>query len=494
MASVDLSHVEVDDLESYLGSFSVAGTSKIIAVESSTSDYRCRIQFYRSAEDRTTDEDRDILVEPTVDVVDWIGIASDLTLSPDSYDFTFDPTGDIDNVDRIYWRVTNMSGIAIALEVTVNYGVLDDVEVDPPPVVTDPPPVVGVTSGLSSNIPGWQILVANSSDLEIIADITYEAKNKQIQLGLNQAGVFNCSSNTNSFYTDYFYPLKYCIIAKRNGRIVWSGPIWNVQQSFDSEQISIGAVGWLEILFHRYHVDNTQLWTLENAGNIVFDMLENMNAQRDTWISEGINTNSQLRTVTAEPYSNYGDHIKGLTEVENGIDIEVDPETRELNVFAADDFSVTDVYFDFNTGRQNAANFSRTIDAAQMANQYYVRGHIATAEAHDTGSYTEFDQLMQQIINLTEVNDVTLLGAIANAELAVNSYPRVLFSFTPLVEQLGSKFFTDYNIRDQIFVSAERGNLTPIESQPARVFGASINIDEAGNEIVTNIDVTYQSG
>lgn len=340
----------------------------------------------------------------------------------------------------------------------------------------------------------WEVLLANSSDMEIVADLTLEAKNKQLNLGLNQAGTFSCTVNTMSVFSDYFYPLKYCFVLKRNSTIVWSGPLWNISQDFASQQITLEGVGWLELFFHRYHIANRQTWTLIEAGTIIFDMLENMNTQQDTWIIPGTNSNTQERTVTIEPFENYGEHIKSLTEIENGLDFEIDPETRELNLYAADDFSISDVLFEFNTGKNNVANFNRTIDAAQMANEYYVRGHLATAEAIDDTSVNEFDQLLQQVINLTDVNDATLLGAIANAELAVNSYPRVLFSFTPLISQYGDSFFSDYNIRDQVTVSAVRDNLTPILSQVARVFSATIGIDNVGNESVSNLSVTYQGG
>jgi hypothetical protein len=344
----------------------------------------------------------------------------------------------------------------------------------------------------------WRVFIAQSSDLTIVADLTKEAKDKSLSLGLNQPGTFSCGISTKTIWYDYLVPVKYCVVLQRNDEIVWSGPIWTLDESFDGQNIEIGSVGWLEILFHRYHDTAEVTYNLTNAGTIAFNILALANAQHDTWINAGTNSNTQTRTVTVEQWSNYGEQIKDLTESENGIDIEIDPETRDLNIYAASDFQIrNDVVFGYNTLNHNVSNFSRTIDADSMANQYYVQGKIVTAEAHDDPSIAEFGQLLQEVISVTEATDTNFLGAVANAELEVNKEPRTLFSFTPTIghiAEVGPVLFEHFNIRDQIQVSAERDNVSPINSQAVRVFGATVDIDNNNNERLSRVDITYQSG
>ncbi len=343
----------------------------------------------------------------------------------------------------------------------------------------------------------YRIFLADSAtpELTTVADITRAATSKQLTLAANQAGTFSFNLNTTFEWAQYLIPVRYCVVVMRNNDIVWSGPIWTIGESFHEQQIEIGCVGWLEILFHRYHIGSTVTYTTTNAGAIAFNLLDLANTNHDTWISQGENTNTQTRTFTIESYENIGQHIQQLTEVENGIDIEIDPATRAMNVYAADDFNVSDAHFGYNIGTRNLKTFTRETDAGNMANQWYARGKVSVAEAHDDTSITQYDQKLQEVISLTDITDVTLLGAIANAELAVNAHPRVLYNFVPKAdaESTLAQVFDDYNLRDEVTVSAGQDNVAEVVGHPTRVFGFTIQIDDAGNEIVSNIQVTYQA-
>ncbi len=343
--------------------------------------------------------------------------------------------------------------------------------------------------------PNWQIFLGDSDDLTPRAEITRECSGKSLQLALNQPGAFNFTIPTTTEWYQYLTPMENCVIVQRDKEVIWSGQIWNLDEDFTGQHIQVGAVGWLENLFGRFHDQADKAYQLVNAGTIVRDIVDFANVQGTTYITNGSNNNSQTRTVTIEQFQNYGEQIKQLTEVENGLDIVLDPETRQLDIHNAADFTITDAVFGFNTGRRNVATFNRTVDASTVRNQYYVRGKFATAEAHDNPSINTYG-LRQEVINLTEVTDVSLLGAIANAELALNKDPRTLFNFQPQILNIniGPNFFEHYNVRDQVSVSAERDNLPPILSQATRVFGATITVDDRGNEQVTNLQTTYQSG
>ena len=98
----------------------------------------------------------------------------------------------------------------------------------------------------------------------------------------------------------------------------------------------------------------------------------------------------------------------------------------------------------------------------------------------------------QQVININEISDTNILGAIANAELALNAEPRVTINFDPKAE--GSEvnvpsLFEDYNLGDKVYLTAKRDG-AEILNQAIRVFGLTLTIDNNGNEKVSSLQTT----
>lgn len=339
----------------------------------------------------------------------------------------------------------------------------------------------------------WRIFLAESNDLEPKGEITTQASGKSLQLALNRPGAFSCSVPLDTEYKDHLVPVKNCIVAMKDDEIVWSGPIWSRIISFNEDQISLSAVGWFEILTKRY-LTETITHTTTNLGDIAFDLLDKANAQQDTWISEGINTNSEVRTVKYEQFQNIGEEILNLADIEAGYDISVHPSTRELNIRAWNDYEIKeDVLFGYNWGPKNVEQLTLTEDADSMANRIYVQGTNITAQADENPSQLDYN-LFTEVISLTDVKDQDLLAAIANAEVAVKKNPKVIIEFIPLIDVDGStpELFSEYEIGDKIFLNAKYKGVE-IQEQAIRVFGANIEIDNNGNEKISSLQTTYQS-
>lgn len=345
----------------------------------------------------------------------------------------------------------------------------------------------------------WQFFIGQSSDLTRIADVTHEFENPSLTLGMNRSGSLEGEFALSSDWKNYLVPVKNCLIATKNDNTIYSGPIWTRNDSFADAKISISSVGWFEILRKRV-LEAQKVYTNLRRGAIIKDLVATTNVLHNSWVSpSGVDTDttsSAIPSRTYERFTNIGDTIIQLTEEESGPEISIDPDTRALNITAWDDFQdQTDVQFGFNWGPSNLSSFEESVDASEMRNRIWVTGSSIWGHADDTDAQTEY-QLFHDVISISNSNDVELLGAIANAEIVVNAYPRVLYSFTPKPENTGEnvpRIFEDYSIGDQIYITAKR-NGKEIIKQAVRLFGVTLNIDSNGNEIITNMQVTYQSG
>lgn len=327
--------------------------------------------------------------------------------------------------------------------------------------------------------------------MERIAEITHETRGKSLSLSLNRSGTFSGNLPLSSDWASDVLPMKNCVIVQKNDNIVFSGPLWQVTQNFNDSGIQFSSVGWLEILFKRI-VKSQTIFNNIVGGDIALSLLADANSDQDTWINAGTNTDTQPRTITYEIGQNVGEEIQNLSEIESGFDFEVTPDTRELNIKRFDDFNdlTEDVAFGFNWGPKNLASFERIMDADAMQNQVIVQGDSVAYQA-DEDSYWDDYNMFTELISLTETNNANILQAIANAEVAVNKLPQTLINFTPKAEGLASlpSVLEDYTVGDKVKVVAERNN--QVVSQPVRIFGLDINIDENGKEQVSSIKTVF---
>jgi hypothetical protein len=352
----------------------------------------------------------------------------------------------------------------------------------------------------------WQFFLADSVTMTPLVDISRECTQKSFTLSLNRPGTFNFTIPMFSRGAEFTESSKYCVIAQKNDIPVWSGALWTKTERFASEKIELSAVGWFQYLMKRFITDSSHTYSTINQGDVAFSLLALANAQlidgvaRPTWITAGSNTSTTIYTSKKfERWQNIGQEITNLTDVEAGFDFVIDPVTREMNISNWDEYlDNTDAHFAFNYGPNNVTDVTRTTSADDMANQNFVTGgNSTTVESHDTNTTHQIEYgIHQKTINVNEISDNGILGAISNAETAINSLPRVLLNFDPHAEgatQSVPRLFENYNLGDQVYLTAKRDG-QEILNQAIRLFGLTMNIDENGNEKVSSLQTTSQTG
>jgi len=350
----------------------------------------------------------------------------------------------------------------------------------------------------------WKFFLADSETLNLQKDVTGEARNKQINLSYNRSG--SCSFNIplNESNYDNSFSNKKAVVAIKDGNIVWSGPVWSRNINFNDEKIEINAVGWFELLMYRivYAPKNYSSATWKE-GEIAFDLLDMANADFDTWISKGTDTSTTYRSKQLETFMSIGEEIINLSDIENGFDFEVNPETRELNIKEYTEFEDrTEIPFGYNWGPNNVANFNIEENGGEMRNRYIVTGSTSTAYSYpntsgSSGSPSQLENnLLIEVNQLTEQSDPVFLQAVANANGQIKEFPVTTYdiSLKPFGPANPYGIFEHFNVGDRIYFTIQKqiGKRSFILEYAPRIFGATINIDDEGREIISSLQTTFE--
>lgn len=347
----------------------------------------------------------------------------------------------------------------------------------------------------------WEFFLAESDSMETVADITHEAQDKGFQLSMNREGAATFRMPMASEKSQYLNPWEYCLIARKNHNTVWSGPVLTTSENWQDGMISVSCTGWLRTLINRYITAASVTYTNMNEGQMAFNLLNLANnyqvdgVARPTGITAGTNSTTATRTKTFERWESIGNAIQSLTEIESGFNLDIDPETKELNIYKWNDFNDNDeAIFGFNWGPSNVSEITRDIDGDVMKNQTFVVGQFGNYQAYTVPSIEQHG-LQQQVITISELGDNDIGQAIAVAEDTFNAYPRVNLSFTPKTggeDVVVPSLFEDYNIGDKVYLTAVAENFK-ITNQPLRIFGLSFTIDSNNTERISGIETVYGS-
>lgn len=355
----------------------------------------------------------------------------------------------------------------------------------------------------------WRFFLANSSDLSVISEITYEAQEKALSLQLNRPGSFSCRINIKSEFIQGIEPLRHCVIAYKDGKAVWSGPIFVIQESMPGNAVSITANGWFELLNRRLlktqvsgsyptTTARSHSYSAVDAGEIAWNLIERTNAESNTGIIRGVIQPSQFRTRTYYTYSVIGQEISTLSSIESGFDMWIDPLTREFDVYGS---TITgtikgkgsvknDALFSYNIGPNNISSISRMIDGARVANQSIAVGRYSTAISNDNDSISKYG-LFSELQQLNDVSNADVLKAYATVETTFRARPVEIITFSPLSGEDVPSIFFDYDIGDIVYVAVNYGRMkipsSGSDRQAVRIFAANISIDSNGIERVSDI-------
>jgi len=363
----------------------------------------------------------------------------------------------------------------------------------------------------------WQFILCHTPDptdptgpLDEIGELE-SARSRSVEITRNRAGSASCQI---SIYDEFIKELldkvpmgdvrgtlRKTLLVRRNKVDMWSGPIVSIQGSLadGASSLTISAVGWIEYLFHR-ELAADKHYTSQRADVIAFDLLSVANLQTPLYpvpifpgTAYGASLPTSIRSPTFSKGDTFGASIQKLSDVESGFDFDVNPRTRELNIFAWDSYVVrNNIRLGYRWGPQNIAKLDWTEAGINT------RNHI-TAVGNSNMPYSDSDVpaieeygLFQETVTLP-VETAEILPAYVNAELAVRSRPQITYTVTPKslgqIEDDSPHLFEDYFIGDQISFTAKEGYFE-VKNQGIRIFGANVSISDEGVETIDTLQTT----
>jgi hypothetical protein len=345
--------------------------------------------------------------------------------------------------------------------------------------------------------------LGDSATMEPIRQIR-TAKGKTINEDLNAPGSAQLTIPIEDEVAALFEVIRTCVMVTRSQDIVWSGPVWSIKDDATQQGgiTQIGAKGWLARLDKRLvHPDQRKTLTAE-AYEHIHTLLQFANdrgvvlsnSPSSTMIVPGLRgSNGVQLTKTYEQFASIGGSILEMTKIENGVDIAVDPGTRELDVYKLRGKHQENLVWRLRGSRPNLQSASRTIDADSFGNRQWVLGaNGVVGHADDDASQGTYG-LFEQQTSLTNVPNPEILGAFANAEILIKGRPVVIHEVSPAASVVGEApvAYDDFNVGDFGRISVSSGRYQLVE-QDVRVFGFVLKDDDDGVERITSLKLEAQ--
>jgi hypothetical protein len=336
----------------------------------------------------------------------------------------------------------------------------------------------------------WSWWLCKSSNLAQIADLT-SAHSKHLQLFLNQPGSATFWLHLEDERTKYIEEHKTCIVCYRNGKAVWSGPIFKCVENADNTSnatLQVTVLGWFELLNRRivhtgreweemavrysgktpsseekalkeqyeivlseklYTPASTesalQLYygkTSEPFGiprnEIAVDLINRANIDVPTGITIGLNPEVSSLNYTVPQFHPVGELITQLTSIENSFDFNIDPITRKFNIYYNQIKANTTMYGlgqDRGQGVRftypgNCVLVNRAADGTKTQNRTEAQGQFGVGKAESLSSISE-NGLFEKSESLTDVVNIDILIAYANIQVATLEQPFKILTFNP---------------------------------------------------------------
>lgn len=372
----------------------------------------------------------------------------------------------------------------------------------------------------------WKFVLAHSyGSMPSIGEL-YEARDKTLSLTLNKPGSMSFKLALDSKIGYDIWPIETCVKAYRNDRLIWSGPVWNLEESAagTTSSFTVNCVGWLALLEKRILRSDLTYSAEVDDTQIVIDMIDMLNADTAvplpqkvingvtqyapsrSWITEAVRFNNPdgspyepaMRGIP-QPFkqfvTNVNSTIQQYSGIEDGFDFEVDPETRVLKLWRKK-MKPTKAVFGLGWGPKNLAAVTRQFEPASMCNFMYAFGDPTAVPGFAppaSSASQELFGMFEETASLSNIKDNPTLNYFASEEVTLREYPRQIWSITPFpYRQDGNvpQIFEDYEIGDHITFVARQGRMNSGSNpQGARVFGGQINIDANNNETLSALQI-----
>ena len=377
----------------------------------------------------------------------------------------------------------------------------------------------------------WRWYLARSSNLELLGELD-AAQSRKIMLALNGSESASFTINTLEEVAQLINPISTALAAYRNGKLVWTGPVWTINEGLPEGSVNVSCIGWFELLNHRLlkcgpnapptmptttavaqtyaNVDQTAIIAELLLRTLADSPFVNPNIRVGQVPSTVFNGGS--RNITYQQFQNIGQAITTMANVENGFDFRLDPVTLAFNMFyelIAPDIPGTtlrgrgqhrpNTVFGYKWGPQNLAKISRTIDGSKLVNDAYALGQYGLGAQQEEVSVSQYGKFTAET-SLSGVVSSTILAAYAAAQVIVFSQPQTIYTFDVLPYhslQDVPQPFVDFDIGDMVHVGAQYGRFeVPILGSsttafPVRMFSFEVEIGNDGVEQTKNVQTVY---
>lgn len=385
----------------------------------------------------------------------------------------------------------------------------------------------------------WEYILCDALDpnLKKIGLIT-EARSRKLDIVHNRPGSCGFTVPLNGRWAPQIKKHSTAVKVKRNGVTIWSGPVFTRSMDAASNTMEVGCLGWLEELYARLIRPGQETSLIFNSAqvgseayNIIYKLLEAANKQRTgvpqpitiinpdgthgdptkplrpTRIIQGDATLTDLVNFPAWPkfsvnhqkWAVIGNSIQAVSDVENGVDLWIDPDTRELHVYYPRRGVIRQAFFGYGKIPNNLKNVTRQEDGRRGVQRFNVLGRYGVSVAEDEDAMNALGMMIEEQASLNDVTNGDILLAYAGAEVAVRSHGLITdtISLHPRSDDPRAvrvpALFEDYDVGDFVHVSADKGELQ-FNKQQMRVYSVSLRIDEQNNEIIDSISTAPPNG
>lgn len=356
---------------------------------------------------------------------------------------------------------------------------------------------------MSAN-PVYSIDLVNASDMSVIEKLTGigPATSRSLNPIFNSPGSFSSIVPLDSRVARLVKKRSTGVLVKRDDEFVWSGGVTVVKHSGDIRTTSITATGWMEEFDHRYvRKDEESLLSFPDpgvpGGEIIQTLMEVCNLQLDSdgntrplRMRFGTVGDTQPRIRSYKVGDNYGAAIRELITIEDGCDLVIDWLARVVSTVDPGAFvDRTEVKFGYDVFPHNLDDFEINDDGTNLANRVNAVGSNGIVfPADDSIAISDAGVMLEDWLSVGNVSDPDIVGAYANAELVYKRYGLTTYSLK--VKPFGNvpRIYAEFRLGDQVYASSDRGAMV-LKNQAVRVFGASIDISDGGDEILSELQV-----
>lgn len=337
---------------------------------------------------------------------------------------------------------------------------------------------------------GWRFAVADRTGRSIGE---LRAKNRRLDIAVSRTFTASCTVRTSDPLWDVIAAGDAMLKVYDSGQSLrLYGPIISDEEAAAGQgaSVAIAAADLSWDLAKRYLGKDPagigRVFTTTDSGEIAHTGLNEINAEAATGVIPGNRDSFITRTITYlwKPYlALLGElgAIAGSYEWELRY-VDGTPPTVYLDLLGKLGSNRTaSVFLEYGTGSKNCSAYRRLRTIEKRASHVWVLGSGSTivVNAYDDAAAAARGRA-EDVISYGDIGSAALLDALAAAHVAIRKDPRILIQMTPAPKKAPG-YGVDWSLGDLVNARAVVANKVRF-SGAARIWGASIAIDELGNE------------